>query len=49
MKFRIHFTLTDGTDDSVVIDGDTIPEVQMKATQAVESRGGTDPWSEELT
>jgi hypothetical protein len=48
MKFRIHFTLKDGTEDSVVVSGDTIEEIREKAEKEVSSRGGLDPWSESL-
>jgi hypothetical protein len=48
MKFEINFTLPDGTEDSIVVEGDTIEEVQMKATQEVAVRGGINPWSREV-
>lgn len=48
MRYRIHYTLADGTEDSVVVSGDTIEEVREQAHSEVARRGGTDPWSEEL-
>lgn len=48
MTFRIHFTWPDGTQDSVIVSGDTIEEVREKAQEAVASRNATDPWSEEI-
>lgn len=46
MRFRIHFTLADGSEDSVVVEGGSIEEVQQAAGQEVAKRNGTDPWSE---
>jgi hypothetical protein len=48
MTFRIHYTLADGSEDSVVVSGDSIDEIREAATLEVEKRGGSDPWSEEL-
>lgn len=48
MIFKIHFTLSDGTEDFVVILGDTIDEIREKAQAELTKRGGQDPWSEEL-
>lgn len=48
MMFRIHFTLADGSEDSIVISGETVGDVREKANREVEKRGGSDPWSEEL-
>lgn len=48
MKFRIHFTLSDDTQDSVVITADTIEELQTIAAREVAKRAGRDPWEEEL-
>lgn len=38
MRFRVG-----DAEDSIVIEGETIEEIRERAT-----RGGTDPWSEEL-
>ena len=48
MKFKINYTLPDGTEDSLVISGDTTDEIREKADAELERRGGKDPWSEEL-
>lgn len=48
MRYRIHFTLADGSEDSVIVSGDTIEEVRESAAYQVDIRGGRDPWSEEL-
>lgn len=45
MRYRIHYTLADGTEDSVVVCGDTIEEVRERAEAEVARRGGTNPWS----
>lgn len=45
MKFRIH----DGnSDDSLVIEGETIAEIRERANIETEKRGWKDCWSEEL-
>jgi hypothetical protein len=48
MKFKIHFTLNDGTEDSIVVSGDTLEEIREKAYAELDKRGGRDAWSEEL-
>lgn len=48
-RFRIHFTDASGNDDSFVIEGDNINQLQEQASAGVKERNGTDPWSEELT
>ena len=48
LKYRIHFTLSDGTEDSIVLTGSTIQEIRENADIEVNKRGGIDPWSEEL-
>ena len=49
MEFRIHYTLPDGSDDSTVVAGETIEEIQAAAQQVVAERCGSDPWSEPVT
>lgn len=49
MKYRIHYTLPDGSEDSVVIWGDSIEEILGLAAYEVDLRGGTNPWSEPLS
>lgn len=48
MEFRIHGTLPDGTEDSWLVDGDTIEDIQEKAQNIVKVRELTNYWSEEL-
>jgi hypothetical protein len=48
MQFRIHFTLSDGKEDSVIVSGSTIEAIREAAIDAVERRQGKDPWSEEI-
>lgn len=51
-RFRIHWSVErdgEGYEDSIIIEGEDIEEVRQKASMYVASRGGTDPWSEELT
>ncbi len=48
MKFRIHYTLKDGSEDSIVVEGESHEEIREKADIMLEERGGKDPWSEEL-
>lgn len=48
MTYRIHYTLPDGSNDSVVISASTVEELRELAQAAVASRNGANPWSEEL-
>jgi hypothetical protein len=48
MKFEIHFELADGSEDFVVIEGDTVEEIREKADAEVAKRNGENPWSKEL-
>lgn len=48
MRFRIHFEWPDGTEDSLIITGDSIEDVRQKADAELLKRGGKNPWSEEL-
>lgn len=48
MKFKIHFTLPDDTEDFVVIEGDTLEAVRDTAREQISLRGGINPWSEKL-
>jgi hypothetical protein len=45
-KFRIHFDLPDGSEDSIVLYGDSIEQIREDAQAHVEKRGGMNPWSE---
>ena len=49
MNFRIHYTLPDGSNDSTVVSGETIEEIQAAAQQVVAERCGSDPWSEPVS
>ena len=49
MKFKIHYTLPDGTEDSVVLIGDSIEELQERASAEITKRNATDPWSEQVS
>lgn len=49
MKYRIHFTLADGSEDHVVIEGESDPELRERAGKEVAKRGGTNAWSEPVT
>lgn len=48
IKVRIHFTMPDGFEDSLVMQADTLEELQKQAADEIERRGAIDPWSEEL-
>lgn len=48
MKYRIHYTLVDGSEDSFVIEGNSIEEIRDKATSELLNRNGRDAWSEEI-
>lgn len=48
MRFRIHYELPDGTEDSIIVSGETLQEVRQQAEVEVEVRNGKNPWSEEL-
>lgn len=48
MKFRIHYELANGDEDSIVIEGDTLDDIRQKAGEEVAKRSGQNPWSEEL-
>lgn len=47
--YRIHFTLSDGSEDSVVVSGGSLEAIRKRAHEEVEKRGGRDPWSEEIS
>lgn len=48
MTYRIHFEWPDGTEDSVVVSGDTIEDIRERANVEIARRGGKNPWSENL-
>lgn len=47
-RCKIHFVLSDGTEDCIVVSGDTDEEIREKAEAELTKRGGRDAWSEEL-
>ena len=50
MRVRIHWTYPDanGTEDSMVIESETIEEIQKIAAAEVANRAGLYPWAEKL-
>ena len=48
MKFRIHFEHHNGTEDSIIIEADTIEEIRAKAKLELEPRLVKNAWSEEI-
>ena len=49
MRYRIYFKLPDGSDDYVVVSGDTHDEIRERADEEVSKRNGSNPWSEQLS
>ncbi len=49
MTYRIHYTLPDGTEDSVVFSADSVEEIRGEVHEFLASRNATNPWSEEVT
>lgn len=49
MMYRIHFTLADGSEDSILISGGAIEGIQKRAAEEVDKRGGVNPWSEKVS
>ena len=48
MIFEINYTLPDGSEDKVYIEGKTVEEIRAKAEAHLRRRGGKDPWSREV-
>lgn len=48
MRFEIHYELADGTEDMVIVSGNTEAEVRDRALREVAKRGGCNPWSREI-
>lgn len=48
MTFRIHFEYADGTEDSIIVTGDTIEDIRSEAARALALRGATPLFSEEI-
>lgn len=49
MMYRIHYTLADGSEDSILISGGSIEGIRARAEEELAKRGGTNPWSEEVS
>ena len=45
---RIHYTLPDGTEDSLVLTG-ALDDLRSRARAEVDARGGANEWSEMLS
>lgn len=50
MRYRIHFTRNDGSEDAIDLEGSTAEEIRRQADEAFALRGLDDPqpWSEEI-
>ena len=48
MTFKIHFEHADGTEDFIIVNGDTTDEIREKAEADITRRGGKNLWSEEI-
>jgi acyl-coenzyme A thioesterase PaaI-like protein len=48
LRFRIHFTVRSGEEDSIVVEGRTLDDIREQAVMEVAKRGGKDAWSEGL-
>lgn len=51
MRFRIHFNLADGSEDSIVLSADSLKDIRRMAVDEMHHRGVNnidDAWSEEL-
>jgi hypothetical protein len=46
MKAKINYTLPNGTEDYIIINGDTVEEIIKASEMELSKRGGSDPWSE---
>ncbi|MCK4240844.1 MAG: hypothetical protein KAX30_04415 [Candidatus Atribacteria bacterium] len=46
MRFKINFLLKDDSEDNIIIEADTIEELQKIAQQETKKRGAKDAWSE---
>jgi hypothetical protein len=44
MKVQIHYTLPDGTEDMITLEG-TLEEIQLEAQSHLEQCGGKNPYS----
>lgn len=48
MTYRIHYRLSDGSEDSVIIEGETVEDIRAKADIELQKRGAdtSSAWSE---
>ena len=49
LVYKIHYTLPDGSEDSVIVSAENVADLREKANHEVNRRSGTNPWSEEVT
>lgn len=49
MMYRIHYTLADGSEDSMLISGGSIEGIQKRAAEEIDKRGAVNPWSEKVS
>ena len=48
MKIKIYFELIDGSQDSIILEGETVEELQRKAAEEMKKRNVLEAWSEEI-
>lgn len=48
VRFKLNFELGDGSCDSLVVQAETIEEIQEIAKEEFDKRNATDAWSEEI-
>ena len=48
MKFKLNYTLHDGTPDHVIVEGESVAEIRRKAQEHLDRVGGSDPWTEAI-
>lgn len=48
VKFRIHGTYKNGTEDSVIVEGEFLADIRTEARNEVANRGWSNVWSEEI-
>ncbi len=48
MKFKIYGTTSDGAEDYLVIEGESVEEIREKADSETRKRNWKDCWSEEI-
>jgi hypothetical protein len=49
MEFRVNFDYADGSEDSFIVEGDSIEEIREEAKDELAKRQGLHPWSEDIT